>query len=143
MTKYQGYSYNEGDGKGTLDPEDDAAHVNLGGTWRIPTFDEQEELHKYCKWERTTQNGIDGYKITSVKKGTSIFLPSAGCFDDNELVYVGFGGFYWTNLIYSWYGPWGANTMNWGEYKEYLPKSEEDDITHNRYIGRPIRAVCN
>ena len=39
MTKY-----NSTDGKSTLDPEDDAAHVNMGGDWRMPTKDEISEL---------------------------------------------------------------------------------------------------
>ena len=29
--------YNSTDGKSTLDPEDDAAHVNMGGIWKMPT----------------------------------------------------------------------------------------------------------
>lgn len=44
---------NEGDGivdsLFTLLPEDDAATVNWGTEWRIPTFEEQSELEKYCE----------------------------------------------------------------------------------------------
>lgn len=36
--------YNASDSKTVLDPEDDAAHVNMGGNWRMPTFDEYKEL---------------------------------------------------------------------------------------------------
>ena len=36
--------YNGSDSKTVLDPEDDAAHVNMGGNWRMPTFDEYKEL---------------------------------------------------------------------------------------------------
>lgn len=36
--------YNASDNKTVLDPEDDAAHVNMGGNWRMPTFDECKEL---------------------------------------------------------------------------------------------------
>ena len=39
MTKY-----NETDGKSTLDPEDDAAHVNMGSDWRMPTNNDIKEL---------------------------------------------------------------------------------------------------
>ena len=38
--------YNETDGKITLDPEDDAAHVNMGGTWKMPTKEQVTELFK-------------------------------------------------------------------------------------------------
>ena len=36
--------YNGSDGKTTLDPEDDAAHVNMGSNWRMPTTDDNNEL---------------------------------------------------------------------------------------------------
>lgn len=36
--------YNGTDGKTTLDPEDDAAHVNMGGTWKMPTKEHVNEL---------------------------------------------------------------------------------------------------
>ena len=36
--------YNETDSKITLDPEDDAAHVNMGGTWKMPTKEQVIEL---------------------------------------------------------------------------------------------------
>lgn len=38
--------YNSTDGKSTLDPEDDAAHVNMGGTWKMPTKEQVTELFK-------------------------------------------------------------------------------------------------
>ena len=38
--------YNGTDGKTTLDPEDDAAHVNMGGTWKMPTKEQVTELFK-------------------------------------------------------------------------------------------------
>lgn len=41
MTKY-----NKTDGKRTLDPEDDAAHVNMGRTWKMPTKEQVTELFK-------------------------------------------------------------------------------------------------
>ena len=38
--------YNSTDGKITLDPEDDAAHVNMGNTWKMPTKEQVIELFK-------------------------------------------------------------------------------------------------
>ncbi len=74
LTKYNG-------GKTILDPEDDAARVNWGSSWRMPTEAEWKELHTNCTWTWTTQNGINGYKVTSNKAGYTdkfIFLPAAG-----------------------------------------------------------------
>ena len=61
------------DNKTTLDPEDDVAHVKWGGSWRMPTIDEQRELLNECSWEWTE---LDGYTVTG-PNGNSIFLPAA------------------------------------------------------------------
>ena len=63
----------------TLPLSADAANVNWGGKWRMPTKAEQDELRNYCTWEWTTLNGEKGYKVISKKNGNSIFLPAAGC----------------------------------------------------------------
>lgn len=73
----------------TLDLEDDAARVNMGGDWRMPTSDELRELLDNTDSEWTTINGVNGRKFTS-KTDTSkyIFFPAAGnC--GNRLVYDG------------------------------------------------------
>ena len=78
QTKYcTDSSYGTVDNKTVLDPEDDVAHVKWGGTWRMPTLDEQKELLNKCTWNWTTQNGVNGYKGTG-PNGNSIFLPAAG-----------------------------------------------------------------
>lgn len=43
--------YNNSDGKQFLDLEDDAAHVNMGGSWRMPTFADCKELFEYTNVE--------------------------------------------------------------------------------------------
>lgn len=63
---------------GNLTAEYDAATVNWGGTWRMPTLDEIEELVNDCIWEWITQNGVIGCKVTG-SNGNSIFLPITGC----------------------------------------------------------------
>lgn len=95
--------YNNEGGKTVLDPEDDAAHVNWGVSWRMPTEAEWQELHNNCTWTWTTQNGIDGYKVTSNKAGYTdkfIFLPAAGSFYDFGLSGVGSSGRYWLSTLY-------------------------------------------
>ena len=73
MTKY-----NATDGLTTLLPEDDAAHVNWGGQWRMPTGKEMKELYDFCTWERINTGEHKGYRLTSTINGNSIFLPAAG-----------------------------------------------------------------
>lgn len=73
-----GHKYNGTDGKTVLDPEDDVAHVKLGGSWRMPTTKEIDELIKKCTWSWASVNGEIGFLITSNKrryKDRSIFLP--------------------------------------------------------------------
>lgn len=55
------------DNKSILELSDDAANVNWGGDWRMPTKEELDELHTECTWTWTTQNGVKGCKITSKK----------------------------------------------------------------------------
>ena len=103
--------YNNEGGKTILDPEDDAAHVNWGGSWRMPTKTECQELLDYCTWTWTTQNGINGYKVTSKKAGYTdkfIFLPAAGQRDDSGLRFVGSYGSYWSSSLreYGSYNAW-------------------------------------
>lgn len=96
--------YNEADGKTQLDPEDDVAHVKLGGSWRMPTGEEFQELLDHCMLEWTTLNGVEGMKCTSQIEGFSdrwIFLPSTGYkqpfnpADDDTT--QGFYGNYWSS----------------------------------------------
>ncbi len=87
------------DTKIILDPEDDAAHYNWGGNWRMPTSAEIDELLNNCTWEWTTQNEVNGYKVTSKTNGNSIFLPAAGCRYDTNTYSVGSYGDYWSSSL--------------------------------------------
>ena len=57
-------------GGATLDLEDDAAHVNMGGSWHMPTPNQFQELLDNTTSTLTTQDGINGRLFTS-KKDTS------------------------------------------------------------------------
>ena len=74
----------------------DAATVNWGDSWRIPTREQYVELKKYCTSVWTTQNGVNGLKITG-SSGGIIFFPAAGfCTGkDNQIFNVGGAGYYW------------------------------------------------
>ncbi|MGM9818982.1 MAG: hypothetical protein ACI30B_08410 [Paludibacteraceae bacterium] len=123
-----------GDNKTVLDKEDDAAAVNMGGSWRMPTFGELYELETKCTWTWTTQNSKKGYLVTSKTNGNSIFLPAAGCHYDGDLYNWPDG--YWSSSLYS----------NGSDYAYYLCiYSGGLSLTYNdndRCIGRSVRGVC-
>ena len=91
------------DDKDKLDPEDDVAHVVLGGGWRMPTNEELTELIDRCNWTWTTMNGVNGYLVASKSGGSSIFLPAAGCKDGTTPDRVGSAGFYFSSSLVSLY----------------------------------------
>ncbi len=75
--------------------EYDAARANWDGTWRMPTDTEMRELITYCSWEWTSQNGVNGYKITGAN-GNNIFLPAAGV-NEASPKSEGSSGYYWSS----------------------------------------------
>lgn len=105
MTKYCTESNNGFNGftdnKTKLDLEDDAAYVNWGPDWRMPSIEQFEELinSSYTTTEWTTLNGVYGLKITSKTNGNSIFLPAAGYRDNSSLDDVGSDGVYWSRTL--------------------------------------------
>ncbi|MBQ9559034.1 MAG: Ig-like domain-containing protein, partial [Bacteroidaceae bacterium] len=104
LTKYNNSSsYGTVDNKTELELADDAAYVNWGGNWRMPSLDQIEELinSSYTTTTWTTQNGVYGRKITSKSNGNSIFLPAAGFRDDTSLGDAGYIGFYWSRTLYT------------------------------------------
>ena len=121
------------DNKTVLDPEDDAAAVNWGGAWRMPTKDEWKELIDNCTWTCTTRNGVAGYTVKSNLNGNSIFLPAAGYRGNDGLGRAGFGGDYWSSSLYTGY-PFNA----WDVY------FDSDDVGRsylNRCYGQSVRPV--
>ena len=81
----------------------DVAHVKWGGSWRMPTKAEFEELVNNCVWIWTTRNGVKGYKVTGVKTGdlsNFIFLPAGGYRSGKYPPSKGHG-YYWSSDKYS------------------------------------------
>ena len=126
LTKYcTDSSFGTVDNKTTLDPEDDVAHVKWGGEWRMPTYDEWDELWDgKCTYTNTTQNGVKGFKLTSKVTGNSIFLPAAGYYENNSLEKGGEQCYFMTSNIWptydstkEWTSPINASggTRGWEE----------------------------
>lgn len=86
------------DDKVELDPEDDAAHVNWGPEWRMPSRDQCNELIDNCTVEWAERNGING-RLFIGANGNTIFMPAAGIRLDYDFSYGNTKGFYWGRSI--------------------------------------------
>ena len=89
-------------GKTSISPTSghDAARENWGGTWRMPTNAEFEELCNKCTWTWTFQGGHKGCKVTG-PNGNSIFLPAADWRIGSRTVSVVEDGRYWSSTLSS------------------------------------------
>ena len=144
--RYKYSKYNDTDGKTVLDSEDDVAHVNWGGDWRMPTWNEMQELLNQCSWTYTTQNGVEGYRVTSKVPGfedRSIFMPFNVYLDKSTL----------REGEYPAWGQYWSSTLILGDEWPVVNKSEHawgislccDATMGNgtyRNEGRSIRPVC-
>ena len=138
QTKYCTSSYHGAvDNKTVLDPEDDVAHVKWGGSWRMPTKAELDELLTNCTWTWTTLNGVNGYKVTSKTNGNSIFLPAAGERYGTDLSDSGSRGGYWSSSLNGNYSNSACylyfyrGCYNWGDIGD----------SGRRYYGHSVRPV--
>ena len=125
---YNFSKYNASDNKTTLVLEDDAAHVNMGGKWRMPTFEEYKELCfktdiylvttegeeiqgnaqenssggvmiNWASQAGGTLKGVKFYKRDG--KQTYMFVPAAGDALEGSMQFVGQYGFLWSSSLYS------------------------------------------
>ena len=137
QTKYcTDSSYGTVDNKTVLDKEDDAAAVNWGGSWRMPTKEEQEELRNNCSWEWTTQNGVYGHKVTG-PNGNSIFLPAAGYRYFSSLYDAGSDSDYWSSSLYTG-SPYRACRLSFSSNRVGVVRVSD----RSRYYGLSVRPVC-
>ena len=135
QTKYcTNSSHGVVDNKTVLEPEDDAATMNWGGSWRMPTNAELTELREQCTWAWTTQNGINGYKVISKKNGNSIFLPVAGGRYESSLSDAGSEGICWSSSLCT-DGPHNAWDTNFNSNRVY-------GYGRYRCKGFSVRPVC-
>ena len=152
--------YNASDNKKTLDLDDDAAHVNMGGNWRMPTFIEYKELcfntdiflvptegeeiqgtaqedrgNIMINWASQIKGTLKGVKF--YKKGdkqTYMFVPAAGYAREGSMQNVGKHGNLWVSLL----GPYGVKdawNFNFSAAQGYVGSN------NYRYFGFPVRGV--
>ncbi len=135
LTKYNTDSYyGIVDNKTVLDPEDDAARANWGGAWRMPTNDEMKELKDNCTREWTTQNSVNGYRVTG-PNGKSIFLPAAGYFYNVSLYNAGSRSGCWSSSLDTDY-PSIAYGLSFRSVGVFMGR-------YGRDYGLSVRPVCS
>ncbi|MBQ2907871.1 MAG: DUF1566 domain-containing protein [Bacteroidales bacterium] len=116
------------------DAQYDAATANWGGSWRMPTKEQMEELVEHCEWEWTQVNGVNGAKVIG-PNGSCIFLPAAGFRDRSSLFHDGYDGFYWSSTPYDYY-----YDLNYA-YNLYFITGDEDVNLSYRYYGLTVRPI--
>ena len=124
-------------GKTSISPTSghDTARENWGGTWRMPTDAEFDELCDKCTWTWTSQGGHNGYLVTSKTNGTSIFLPAAGWRSGTDTYDGGEGGDYWSSTLGSLYS-YFARILSFGS-------SYHHTNNYYRRIGQSVRPVTD
>ena len=152
------YSYlNQNIGSNIAGTNYDAAYVNMGNDWQMPTKDQLNELMTQCTWQITTQQSVNGYRVTG-PNGCSIFLPFAGVMMSGALSNYGdlsdrnqHGGSYMSStantsdMSYAWTLSWRWGRGNAALYllyndNEYHPFDGYGNATV-RWFGRSVRAV--
>jgi len=116
--------YCRSDGKRTMEDEDDAAYVNLGTRYHIPSPDDWTELVENCTATRVTKGTVSGTLFTSTN-GASIFIPGAE---------------YWTNkLMPAYYGDYNMGQCR--RFGEKYAVTGLEGLLNRDYDYIKIRAV--
>ena len=135
MTKY-----NSTDGKTVLDASDDAAAVNWGGVWRMPTTDEYVSLGNSTTSAWTTDyqgSGVAGLILTSRSDSSKkLFFPAAGRCYAGVVREVGTNGYLWSSSI-------SNNDVTQARVKNFLSSGGGWQAVYYRYNGFSIRAVAD
>ena len=124
---------------GNLTPEHDAAHVQWGGGWRMPTNQEIIDLSGKCEWTRTTTNGVKGYLVRGkgVYASASIFLPAAVRIRGTSFFGSEYGGDYWASHSDHNRGLYSASLNFWskehGRFRSYQ---------YEGFSVRPVQGVA-
>ena len=118
-----------------LKPEADAATVNMGDKWRMPTHEDCAELIENTNYEVTEINGVKGGKfISKIDSSKYIFLPFAGLAAEGSFGFQGLGGFVWSSSVYS-----GSPA------RAYFVGADESDCgayADRRRFALSVRGVC-
>lgn len=130
--------------KTVLEPQDDAACANWGGSWRTPTIEEWQWLKEHTQWEwkeNYIRPGIHGFLLTSTVPGYEsqrIFLPPCGSRKGEEAKSTSLGLYLSSSLM--------MNMSNWAMVADIYvaPSSIFFDVASgsSRCYGFPVRPVA-
>lgn len=130
LTKYSG----TGNGEKKLDACDDAATYHWGGSWRMPTGKELDELIKKCTWKWGSSNGVKGWVVKG-PSGKSIFIAPSGNRQEHFFDSAG-----------EYFGFWCSTMVTTTDaFPQCLYLSHEEYMLNFtfRFNGRTIRPVCS
>lgn len=117
-----------------LSLEQDAARVNLGAPWRMPSSAEFQELLDNCTHVWTQVNGMNGILFTSNVNGNTIFFPAAGYYQGSSLANLGTVGQYWTSKY---------SSQNSAVDVIFTNSEITVPSTNSRRLGYTVRAVMD
>lgn len=109
----------------------DAATVNHGKDWQMPSYSQMKELRKNCTWTRENIKGVVGYTIVG-PSGYSIFLPCGGCISGTYEFKKGIQACYRTST-FAFYN-YSMQPLNW-------VLLDNDVTTQGLFWGMNIRPV--
>lgn len=109
----------------------DAATVNHGKDWQMPSYSQMKELRKNCTWTRENMKGVVGYTIVG-PSGYSIFLPCGGCINGTYEFKKGIQACYRTST-FAFYSN-SMEPLNW-------VLLDNDVTTQGLFWGMNIRPV--
>lgn len=110
----------------------DAARVNMGSTWRMPTYDESLKLRTYPKSVWCKLNNVFGMLLINKTDLKAIFLPAAGWYSNQQLMGKNTSGYYYTST---------RKDSNYSNSIYFTDPNFLSVTTRNRYLGCNIRAV--
>ena len=127
LTKYAN------DGRPVLEPSDDAATVNWGGKWRMPTREDFLALRDKTDMEWVTNyngTGVNGCKYMNKQDHSKyIFIPAGGGMED-------------TSVVSSSYGYYWSSSLDYLSYATYYRFSSTPSAAFiDRYYGFSVRPV--
>jgi hypothetical protein len=131
---------------GNIAPSMDAARVNLGAPWRMPTTGEYAELFANIDYidadgnaidssqanKLVTMNSITGIRIKSKVNGNILFFPCSGHGNGTSWNHSGSYGRYWASSLYS---------STDGRHLHFYSGGVYPQGNNTRYYGFAVRAV--
>ena len=115
-----------------LSPNEDAATINMGSGWRMPTKAEFDALLANTDATWTTIGGVNGIKFADKRDAENyIFFPASGYVGGSSLNGRGSGGYYWARSFYSSARAWVL----------YFDSSGQNTSTSTRSTGFSVRGL--